>query len=346
MPTMTLRLVAEDLDRFTNLAITPRLDEADWPWAVRYLDRLLLGWPVLERHIAHLEKLYQAEFWRFFRRENFWEGKAVPVQQNPRFRFNDFLDDAQAEAILLLGPAALREADLFPPRDADPAAWLLLNPYALWDLAETTITAPPDYWLDLQHEYADELAIEVGLDPANAVPLIDTLLSPKEWESRRKLANVFRQPVVEDAVEDERELAVRKSRAQAERTGANEWGVRFDADMAARLAARAYGDPTVKFTLTLFRLPRGGGQAQAEVELSPAPTKEDVEIPFRFRDGYERTFLVRVPPITKKYSDRPQTSNRSSVCDALPTTAFPEVGFAAEPAADWVCVTARSLGVA
>jgi hypothetical protein len=144
------------------------------PWAFTYLDRLLLGGFVLDRHLTHLGKVYDATFRRFAsRRDRTEEDPAIPGGPDMRFRHHAFLSTNQASAILERGPDALHDRSRFPEGEGIEMARLLLNPYALWDLTDLVDSLLPDYWLNRMTEYGQELATEVGIELMPGTPLME-----------------------------------------------------------------------------------------------------------------------------------------------------------------------------
>jgi hypothetical protein len=323
MPHTRLRPLPDDLDRITNLAIDLKLAPHDWPWAAGYLDRVLLGGAMLGRHLAHLEKLYQAEFRRFpSRRDRTPEQVAVPGGPNVRFRYRDLLPEDQALAIVERGPDALCDRAVFQEEKDVQAARLLLNPYALWDLADLIDALLPDYWLDQMTAHAPE----VGIDLSDATPLIEEDALTQEEERHPEAAFASR----------------RKATQQPKSVGQNKWEIELPAWAKRKLAAVAFGAAERPFALFLHRIPRGADAAEAEVELRPAPTKADVTLAFRFRTGDERAFALEVPDDTKDDPTVEVESIRSNPCPALPGEAFRLDSLDSEPLGDWFRVVFRS----
>jgi agmatine/peptidylarginine deiminase len=121
-----------------------------------YLEQLLLdATDRLQQHIASLEQLYRVRFVAPLPRS--WRQGGSPLAQapTPGLRHSAVLEEPLALAVLEGGVERLPAGDL---------ARLLLNPYALWDLADLLNTLLPDYWLDRMEERGIQWARESGID--------------------------------------------------------------------------------------------------------------------------------------------------------------------------------------
>jgi hypothetical protein len=121
-----------------------------------YLEQLLLDpGDRLRQHIVTLERWYQAKFIAPLPRS--WHlGVDVPrPQPAAEFRHSTPLPESLALAVTEGGVDRLPEDEL---------ARLLLNPYALLDLADLINTQLPDYWLDRVEKVGVQLARESGID--------------------------------------------------------------------------------------------------------------------------------------------------------------------------------------
>jgi hypothetical protein len=188
-------------------------------------------------------------------------------------------------------------------------AVLLLNPYALWDLADLIDFLLPDYWLGRMEHVGRELmerhGLEIPIPGADEVPA-----SEHKPKRNRALVGSLRE------------------QAPVEAHGAGCWSLSFSHEagaLARRIAEYAYGDPETAFVLTLYRVPVQGKSDlfQAEVEVAPAPTRNDLVLVVTFPAGGERTFTLEVPPEVKADPQaEPREKTRSEACDPLPAGAF------------------------
>jgi hypothetical protein len=140
----------------TQTAGRPTLPAEQVEAARNWLGRILVDSGRLAAHIDLLRELYGATFrYRPPRRD--WPGDepAPQVEPSPQFRHNQPLPESQARVIVEQGPDSLSGTEL---------AALLLNPYALWDLADLIDVTLPDYWLDRVEPVGQELIAEYGLD--------------------------------------------------------------------------------------------------------------------------------------------------------------------------------------
>ncbi len=92
-----------------------------------------------------------------------------------------------------------------------------------------------------------------------------------------------------------------------------------------RVAEHAFGDVWRSFELRVLRVPVAGrGDVyQAQLEMEPAPTQNDLEIIVQFREGGERRFRLEVPPgLRRDPASVPRPRTRSALSDPLPAAAF------------------------
>jgi hypothetical protein len=121
-----------------------------------YLSQLLIDVRAEIAHTRLLEQLYGAPF-RSLPARQLWPGEQRPAWSpgvEPRFRHNQPLPDEKARPVAEQGPSALSSAEL---------AALLLNPYALHDLADLLDTTCPDYWLERMRAAGEELIQRYGM---------------------------------------------------------------------------------------------------------------------------------------------------------------------------------------
>jgi hypothetical protein len=125
----------------------PQLPAAKVEQARDYLALLLVDHRVEIAHIRRLQELYQTKF-RYPLERWFWEGGPRPrCEIAAGFRHNRFLPDEKARAVAERGPGVL---------SPDGLAELLLNPYALRDLADLIAFSLPAYWLPRMEQQARE----------------------------------------------------------------------------------------------------------------------------------------------------------------------------------------------
>jgi hypothetical protein len=104
-----------------------------------YLSLLLMEVKAEVAHIELLQELYRAKF-RCPLSRWFWQGELrPPFTVAAGFRYYQLLPEEIARAVAERGPGVLSGEEL---------AVLLLNPYALWDLADLINYLMPDYWED------------------------------------------------------------------------------------------------------------------------------------------------------------------------------------------------------
>jgi hypothetical protein len=266
-----------------------------------WLERILIDRDAFDAHVHLLQTGYGVTFrpprphWE--RPEG--DRPALPETASA-FRHHELLDEARAVQVAQGGPGVLHDDEL---------ARLLLNPYALWDLADLIDATLPDYWLDRMDAHGRELIAHHGLEVT--VPVMDDSTSEPEEQPELALAGLLHAHAVVDA------------------QGGDCWRLDFADDagkaLARRIAWQLYGDPGRAFTLRLYRVPVAGNreQAQAEVEVSPAPTKNDLELAITFPTGQRQAFTLEVPPEVKADPDaEPRERTRSTPGEPLPAVAF------------------------
>jgi hypothetical protein len=231
---------------------------------------------------------------------------APGAEAAPGFRHNELLPEGKVLAVAERGPDTLTDAEL---------TTLLLNPLALWDVADVINAMLPEYWLGRMNEVGRQLMEEYGLEVT--IPGL-----PSDAPERKPKASGRRR-------RREREPALTRGRAGVEAGEGGAWNLLFRDEaaqaLARRIAEHAYGDPDRAFTLRLYRLPVEGqpNLFQAEVGLSPAPTKNDLVLVVTFPAGGERTFTLEVPPEVKADPEaEPRERTRSEPSEPLPAEAF------------------------
>jgi hypothetical protein len=112
-----------------------------------YLAALVVDGDAERAHITRLEELYRAKYCCPLERW-FWQGEPRPPHEVALgFRHNRFLPEEKARAVAERGPGIL---------SADELAALLLNPYAVRDLADLVEYLYPDHWAPLLRQKAQE----------------------------------------------------------------------------------------------------------------------------------------------------------------------------------------------
>jgi hypothetical protein len=265
-----------------------------------WLVEMLPDWEKLSEHLALLAQLYEQVFRATRQGPSPGETQAPG---NPTFRHCELLSEEQLTAIGQRGPVAevLSDAEL---------ARLLLNPFALYDLSEWICTTIPDWWVEPLAEVGQEL-----------VARHDLVLPPSRLEPARS----------------ERELtgAVPQFRGRGKvvpRGNSLEVGFGEDSrELQRRIATTLYGNPEVSFVLLIHRRGTGAGDSLVvELEVSPAPVHEDLQLTIDFK-GHVRTFLVQVPPSVRL---DPEADPPARVV-ATATEPVPAEGFELEPEAEW-----------
>jgi hypothetical protein len=331
MMTHDASMPAQGRDLVVNLRLAsndtsgpPTLTPEQIGLARDYLEWLLLE-PLtgLKPHIELLEKLYQARFHVPLPRRMRVPGVPTPPPAGGGFPYTELLPEKQALAVLEWGVAAL---------PADVLARLLLNPYALWDFADLIDTALPDYWIDRLEERGLQLLGESAVQE-EARFAADVLGEGRTGEEEGKLVAGLAE-------------RTKGPHLKPKEIGSGTWLIEFVADVAQemrrRIAARAFGDPDKVFELLLHRVPGGGPEFAAELEMKPAPTANDVSLPVTLPGGHVRTFVLAVPESMKR-RNKPRPSTRSNPCKPLPAEAFAFRSSEWRSDGDWVCLVFRSV---
>jgi hypothetical protein len=212
------------------------------------------------------------------------------------FRHHELFPEAKSLALAENGPAKL---------SGDELARLLLNPFALLDLADLVGALAPAAWLDLLEIQARET---IGEEEAH-----ELLNEHKSAKSNR-------------AHQHEHELILRKLGGDAVAgSSAQRWEVPMpEESVRSWLAEQMYGDGGRAFSMGLYVRPVDGRPDLMEVELevAPAPTRNDLTLRVLFATNERRSFTLEVPPELKVDPTsvaRPKT--RSEPCEPLPVAA-------------------------
>jgi hypothetical protein len=271
----------------------PVLPIAGEKTAREYLEVLLVLPFELARHLDKLDQLYQGNF-RAPLTRRLREGFDIPLPPGAtaNFRHATVLPEPLALEVMERGVQVLQ---------SDVLARTLLNPLALWDLADLICTLLPDYWMDRMDEVGAQWAKENDIDLYEDFEEVVGAPLPKE-KTNRKL---------------EAALAGRKTGDATTFTEvvANQWLIDVPADVRDRIATMAFHQPNKHFDVYLYRV--GGNKAQ--LAIAPAPTHGDVRMPVTMRTGEAIEFVVEVP------SDE-RNEMRSGLSQPLPAEAFAITG--------------------
>jgi hypothetical protein len=177
MPTVAHTIPADEKDLLVKLWVADEhnhrpgealLDATQLDRARAWLRRILADGRARETHTDWLCEVCQTTFRPALPRR-ICEGLEPPQPApDPRFAHRTLLPEACVAQILKEGVEEL---------PADTVGPLLLNPYALWDLADRIYYEMPDYWLPLLDEVGRDLMQEWGID--FEIPGVDPKLSKR-----------------------------------------------------------------------------------------------------------------------------------------------------------------------
>jgi hypothetical protein len=125
----------------------PQLPDERVELARDYLSLLLTDVRAEMAHIDLLQEFYRTKFYYPLSRRFWDEGPRPSCEVGTGFRHNRFLPEEKARAVAERGPGIL---------SSDELAELLLNPFALWDLADLIDCSAPAYWLPRMEQDAQE----------------------------------------------------------------------------------------------------------------------------------------------------------------------------------------------
>jgi hypothetical protein len=262
-------------------------------------------------HVRFLGRLYGGVFYAPLGQRFASSGSVAPTVDRA-FRHSNPLSEPQTLALLECGPATLRNSTLFPEGENIALVRLLLNPVALWDLADLIGHALPRVWLTILEDHGRRLAAAHKID-----------LTPKPAAARKsQLVAAF----------------------ATDKNGPRILPVRFagpDGAVAQMdLAKRAYGDPNTGFLLRLHRK----DECRVELEMVPAP-HQTVALTAQFATSEERVFTIVVPELARDTppEDAPPMAF-SAPCDSLQPGAFPFRDAAAGTVNNTTLLIVRSVG--
>jgi hypothetical protein len=143
----------------------PRLRPERADLARAWLSRILVDTVMLRLHVELLQECYGTRFRTPEPRRFRMEGEqATQTPVAPGFRHSQLLPAEQARAIAEHGPDTALEGK--PILTDEELAALLLNPLALWDLADLIMVLLPEYWLPRFDEVGRLLMEQHGLEVA------------------------------------------------------------------------------------------------------------------------------------------------------------------------------------
>jgi hypothetical protein len=299
-----LRLADEETNGRPTLTAEQASRAREW------FTRLMVDGRSANGHIQLLQEFYQGTFAppslpRWLCREG--PPPARRTDPNAGFRHYQLLPEEKALAVAERGPEALTDEEL---------AVLLLNPFALWDLADLILTLLPRYWMDIFGAVGKEEMERLGRE----LPLPGIDYIPDEPDKTERRSNRRRQRP---------QLAVSlRGQASLESSGSGGYTLGFGDDAAKalqrKIAEHLYGDANRSFTLTLYCLPVTGQpeQVRAELEVAPAPTRSDLTLTITFPTGDRRAFALAIPPQPTDPEEEPRATTRSLPCAPLPAAAF------------------------
>jgi hypothetical protein len=238
-------------------------------------------------HVEELQRCYSRS------RRSFQQGDAA---RGTIFRHHELFPEAKALSLAENGPGALA---------GDEVARLLLNPFALLDLADLVGALAPASWLDLLEQQARET---IGEDEA------------------RELLHDYQAAAFSRPLQYERELVLRKLGGDAVvGSVARRWEVPTpEESVRLWLAETMYGDPQQVFAMAMFIRAVDGrpGWMEVELEVTPAPSHNDLTLSVVFPTNERRSFTLEVPPERKADPTAPsRPKTRSEPCEPLPAAA-------------------------
>lgn len=149
-------LVELDHESDKRLTLEPGHKREGLAW----LQRVLVDYDALKRHVELLQQLYDSPF-RFPRpRRDCWSAEQLEptIPEDNRFPRTHRLDDAQVLRVVEEGIEALDDHQL---------ASLMLNPYALFDLFDVITELYPDQWTAVMNQVGSaQMAVPRPASPA------------------------------------------------------------------------------------------------------------------------------------------------------------------------------------
>jgi hypothetical protein len=182
--TASQEITREVRDLLTDLRISdqesggrPRLPPDRVRLARDWLSRLLVDSRPMLAHLALLQEFYGVPFRSPEPRWCRPEGGSPAVKPPGGFQHNQLLQEETVRAIVERGPEVLTDDEL---------ARLLLNPLALWDVADRINVLLPPYWLPRMEEVGRQLMEEYGLEVAIPRPAADPSGKKRKTPGRKR----------------------------------------------------------------------------------------------------------------------------------------------------------------
>jgi hypothetical protein len=268
MTTTPRLMIREQRDAIVNLFLSdqetkgrPVLRAEERLVARAWLPDVLTDAEKFDEHIALLCELYHGAFQPQASRRDRLPGETSPQPRATTFTHFALLPEERARLVAEEGCDLLSD---------DETAALLLNPFALWDLADLIDATLSDWWIDRLAEAGRAI-----------IAHHDLVIHLPEPPCQRPVPQL---------------LATTRGLGTVERRG-QALVIGFTNDARAlkqRIAQQFYGDPERNFTLTLHPRPAAGTYI-LELEVSPAPVRENLTLSIDL-NGQVRSFTLAVPP--------------------------------------------------
>jgi hypothetical protein len=276
--TTTLQLMTrEQRDVIVNLHITdqqtkghPVVRPEEVPTARQWLLEVLADSDKLSEHAALLAELYRGVIRPPTSRRDRWHGEPAAWPSPSTFTHFEPLAEGLAKAIAENGSAVATLTE-------DQLARLLLNPFALYDLADLIRTTLPNWWIEPMAAAGRAMIRRHNL----VIDLPENLekVGRKKQRLVRTRGGRVRDRTVQPWQDDSREVTFDESELPLKR----------------RIAACLYGEPDREFQLTLHRHRAAeAGAYVVELEVAPGPVKDDLTLAVSI-NGYVREFKLAVP---------------------------------------------------
>jgi hypothetical protein len=242
-----------------RLVTAPQISADQLDTLTIYLNYLLVDSRAgLLPHIRFISRVNNCKFTPPLSRRLINSGGVKPVVSKEE-GIHQLLLETKALSIVEHGLSAFDNLAVFPESKMVAIAELLLNPVALWDLADLIGYLLPDAWMPYFEEYGNRLKEQAKI--VSKKPVIPELVGAFDSEP---------------------------STIQ----------VRFEGPHGAvaeqRIAEKALGDSRAKFSIRIHTRHDG----RAEVEMTPPPQSTDLTITTCFSNGELRMFtvpVVRIP---------------------------------------------------
>jgi hypothetical protein len=281
---------------------SPTLRFSDPETVLHDLDRLLIDIFTLEAYIEKLANHYDALWARpYTRHEGGDRNQTAAKALLSRFPHKTLMPVHLAKAIVEEGTPVLRHVD-----NAQELSRLLLNPFALWDLADWIDLEMPEAWREQMTKVGQEYWAASGIHEPHfePTPAFTTML-PKPIEQLP--------PTVVITSESP---WLRASQGTV-RKDSDSWEIKYTAEMGAEAAAlieRITGDRVGVVTLTLRQHTLDEKHVAFSLGCAPPPSLEPVKIVVEFANQQKREFTLAVPPFPMEFDE-------TMLCESLPIDA-------------------------